>query len=51
MAAKSAKPTTKSEIMNFITEETELRKKDVTATRPDENQGRQEACRSGSQGC
>jgi len=31
MAAKSAKPTTKSEIMNFITEETELRKKDVTA--------------------
>lgn len=31
MAAKTAKPTTKSEIMNHIAEETELRKKDVTA--------------------
>ena len=31
MAAKAAKPTTKSEIMNYISEETELRKKDVVA--------------------
>ena len=31
MAAKNTKPTTKSDILNYIAEETELRKKDVSA--------------------